>query len=185
MGVFVEVHAGKDGQLGGALAEVRQRIYNLIVSRTLLAAFLAALVLALPGRPQQPATPAQPPPTSPQAQPQEQEPPEEDKAFKPREYDFNPLKASQSVTAGDFYFKKGNFAAARGRYKDATLFDPGSAEGFEKLGEAAEKLRDFATARDSYAKYLELAPTAKDAEIIRKRMEKLPVLPTTQPRNDR
>ena len=199
MGVFVEVHAGKDGQLGGFVAKVGQRIYNLIVSRTLLAAPLGnspaqrsaarrsfkSLTLWLAGlallsRPlwaQQTPAPAPPSPAAPQAQPQEQEPPEEDKSFKPREYDFNPLKATQSITAGDFYFKKGNFSAARGRYKDATLFDPGSAEAFEKLGEAAEKLRDFATARDSYAKYLELAPTAKDAETIQKRMEKLPGSP--------
>lgn len=113
-------------------------------------------------------------PSSPQTEPQEQEPPEEDQSFKPRTYDFNPLKASKSVEAGDFYLKKGNLAAAKGRYKDATLYDPGSAEGFEKLGEVDEKLRDFAGARDAYAKYLELAPTAKDAEAVKKRMEKFP-----------
>jgi len=70
--------------------------------------------------------------------------------------------------------KKGNLSAAKGRYKDATLYDPGSAEAFAKLGEVTEKLHDFATARDAYAKYLELAPTAKDAEAIKKRMEKFP-----------
>lgn len=120
-----------------------------------------------------PSTP-QPRPSSPQTEPQEQEPPEEDQSFKPRTYDFNPLKATQSITAGNYYLKKGNLAAAKGRYKDATLYDPGSAEGFEKLGEVAERLHDFATARDSYAKYLELAPTAKDADAVKKRMEKLP-----------
>jgi tetratricopeptide (TPR) repeat protein len=132
-------------------------------------------MLSLPVWAQQPATPTpQPRPPAPEAQPQEQEPPEEDQAFKPREYDFNPLKASQSIIAGDFYFKKGNFAAAKGRYRDATLYDPGSGQAFEKLGEVSEKLRDFATARDAYAKYLELSPTAKDAEVVKKRMEKLP-----------
>jgi tetratricopeptide (TPR) repeat protein len=154
------------------------------VSRTLpakfLVAFLAAFGLSLPISAQQPA-PSAPatPPASPQAQPQEQEPPEEDQAFKPREYDFNPLKASKSVEAGDFYFKKGSLAAAKGRYKDATLYDPGSAPAFEKLGEVSEKLHDYATARDCYAKYLELAPAAKDAEAVRKRMEKLPGAPKT------
>jgi len=54
-------------------------------------------------------------PSSPQTEPQEQEPPEEDQSFKPRTYDFNPLKASKSVEAGDFYLKKGNLAAAKGR----------------------------------------------------------------------
>jgi tetratricopeptide (TPR) repeat protein len=174
MGVFVEVHAGEDGQLGGFIAEIGQRIYTLIVSRTLLAAFM----LSVPVWAQQPAPPAPAtPPVSPQAQPQEQEPPEEDQSFKPKTYDFNPLQATKSITVGDFYFKKGSFAAAKGRYKDATLYDPGSAEAFEKLGEASEKLHDYATARDSYAKYLELAPTAKDAEVIKKRLEKLPGAP--------
>jgi Tfp pilus assembly protein PilF len=102
------------------------------------------------------------------------EPPEEDQSFKPRTYDFNPLKAAQSINVGDQYFKKGNFAAAKARYKDATLYDPGSPEAFEKLGEVAEKLHDFATARDAYGKYLELTPTAKDAEAVKRRLEKLP-----------
>jgi len=173
MGVFVEVHAGKGRQLGGFVAKIRQRIYNLIVSRTLLCAFF--LSLPLWAQQQQPAPAPATPPSSQEAQ--EQEPPEEDQSFKPREYDFNPLKATKSVEAGDFYFKKGSLAAAKGRYKDATLYDPGSALAFEKLGEVSEKLRDFATARDSYAKYLELAPTAKDADAVRKRMEKLPGSP--------
>jgi tetratricopeptide (TPR) repeat protein len=178
MGVFVQVHAGKGRELCGAFAKFGKRIYTLIVSRTLLAAFTLSLPLwAQQPAPTAPATPPSSPQARPQAEPQEEEPPEEDKSFKPKEYDFNPLKASKSVLAGDFYFKKGNLAAAKGRYKDATLFDPGSAEAFEKLGEAAEKMHDFATARDAYAKYLELAPTAKDAEAIKKRMEKFPKSP--------
>jgi Tfp pilus assembly protein PilF len=102
-----------------------------------------------------------------------QEPPEEDRSFKPKEYEFNPLKAAQNINVGDQYFKKGNYAAAKGRYRDATLYDPGSAEAFEKLGEAAEKLHDFAVARAAYTKYLELVPTAKDAAAVKKRLQKL------------
>jgi tetratricopeptide (TPR) repeat protein len=179
VGVFVEVYAGEGWQLGGFIAKVGKRIYTLIVSRALLMAFLAAFLMSLPTRAQQsaPAAPAAPPSgpqPRPEAQPKEEEPPEEDQAFKPREYAFNPLQATKSVTAGDYYLKKGNVAAARNRYKDATLYDPGSSEAFEKLGETSEKLRDFATARTAYAKYLELAPTAKDADAVKKRMEKLP-----------
>jgi tetratricopeptide (TPR) repeat protein len=145
------------------------------VSRTLVVRSYVAFLLSLPIWAQQAAPPApQPRPAQPDAQPQEQEPPEEDQSFKPRTYDFNPLKATQSITAGNFYLKKGNLAAAKGRYKDATLYDPGSAEAFQRLGEVAERLHDFATARDCYAKYLELEPTAKDAEAVKKRMEKLP-----------
>jgi tetratricopeptide (TPR) repeat protein len=149
------------------------------VSRTLLAAFVS-----LPLWAQQPAppAPAAPPPPAPQAQPQVQEPPEEDQSYKPRVYDFNPLKATQSIDVGNQYFKKGKLAAAKGRYKDATLYDPGSAEAFEKLGEVSEKLRDFAAARDAYAKYLELSPAAKDVEAVRKRMEKFPGSPKSSPK---
>jgi tetratricopeptide (TPR) repeat protein len=176
MGIFVEVHAGERRQLGGTFAEVGKRIYTLIVSRTLVVTLCVAFLLSLPLSAQQPAPSSpQPRPAAPDAQ--EQEPPEEDQSFKPKVYDFNPLKAKSSIDAGNFYFKKGSLAAAKGRYKDATLYDPGSAEAFEKLGEVSEKLRDFATARDSYAKYLELAPTAKDAEAVKKRMEKLPGSP--------
>jgi tetratricopeptide (TPR) repeat protein len=100
------------------------------------------------------------------------EPPEEDPSYKSRTHDFNPLKATQSLSVGDQYFKKGNFAAARGRYQDATLYDPGSAEAFAKLGLVDEKLHDFAAARAAYAKYLILDPNAKDAEAIRRRTAK-------------
>ena len=137
-------------------------------------AFLAALLLSLSFFRFEARAQGTRPAANPQAQPQETEPPEEDEAFKKRTYDFNPLKASKSIEIGNEYFKKGNYAAAKGRYTDATLYDPGSAQAFEKLGEVEEKLHDVAAARQAYAKYLELSPTGKDAETVKKRMEKLP-----------
>ena len=117
----------------------------------------------------------QPPPTRPQeAAPQEAEPPEEDQSFKPRTYDFNPLKATKSIEIGNEYFKKGSYVAAKGRYTDATLYDPGSAQAFAKLGEVEEKLHNLAAARTAYEKSLELDPKNKDAPDIKKRLEKLP-----------
>lgn len=107
-------------------------------------------------------------------QQQEQEPPEEDNSFKPRTYDFNPLKASQSITAGNFYFDKKNYSAAKNRYVDATLYDPGNGEAFEKLGEAQEKLRNFAASLQAYKKFIELEPGSKEIAAIKKRMEKWP-----------
>lgn len=104
----------------------------------------------------------------------EQEPPEEEDTLKAKEYSLNPLKASENITAGNFYFKKGNFGAARSRYREATRWDPGSAEAFRKLGEADEKVRDFNEARESYTKYLELAPEARDAAAVKKRIAALP-----------
>ncbi len=132
---------------------------------TLVAAALLSLpALVREARAQEPRPPA----------PQEAEPPEEDNSFKPKTYDFNPLRAAKSIEVGTEYFKKGNFAAAKGRYTDATLYDPGSALAFEKLGEADEKLHDFAGARAAYTKYFALEPSAKDADAIKKRMEKWP-----------
>lgn len=112
-----------------------------------------------------------------QQQPAPQAPPEEDESLKPREYDFNPLKATENITAGNYYFKKGNLHAAASRYQEATLYDPGSAEAFLRLGETNEKLHNFSAARDAFSKYLELAKDAKDAGTIKKRMEKYPPPP--------
>jgi len=43
-----------------------------------------------------------------------------------------------------------------------------------KLGECQEKLNDHAAALDAYEKYLELAPDAKNAVAIKKKIEKWP-----------
>lgn len=106
----------------------------------------------------------QPPP------PPEQEPPEEDESEKPKEYTFNPLQAAKEIRAGNYYFKKGNFRAAVRRYTEATRWDPGGPQGYLQLGEAAEKLGDRKTAKQAYKKYLELAPDAKNASAIRKKV---------------
>ncbi len=106
---------------------------------------------------------------------QEQEPPEEDPDLKPKEYSFNPLEASRNITAGNFYFKKGNFRAASARYLEASKWDPMSAEALMKLGESYEKLRNLAKAREAYEKYLMVAADAKDIESVKKRLSRLPM----------
>jgi tetratricopeptide (TPR) repeat protein len=104
----------------------------------------------------------------------EQEPPEEDPSLKPKEYALNPLEAERNVTAGNFYFKKGNYRAAARRYKEATLWNPGEADAFLKLGESDEKVHDFPAAREAYSKYLELMPDAKNASELKKKIVKWP-----------
>lgn len=132
----------------------------------------AAIALA---QQQPPAKPQQDQKKPPTANPAVQEPPEEDEALKPEEFSLNPLEAQKNITAGDYYFKtKKNYHAAARRYLRATKWDPGSAEAFLKLGESEEKLNDHAAARDAYEKYLELAPAAKNAEAIRKKLDKWP-----------
>jgi tetratricopeptide (TPR) repeat protein len=105
---------------------------------------------------------------------QEQEPPEEDPDLKPKEYSFNPLEAERNITAGNFYFKKGNARAAYNRFREASKWDPTSQEALLRLAEASEKLHNNAAARDAYTKYLTLDPPAKDAEVVKKKLEKLP-----------
>jgi tetratricopeptide (TPR) repeat protein len=128
--------------------------------------FLLAVTLAAQNKPQTP--PPAPPAT------QEQEPPEEDPDLQPQQYSFNPLEATRNITAGNFYFKKGNYRAASRRYLEASKWDPMSAEALLKLGESYEKLRDFTKARETYEKYLMTASDSKDIEAVKRRIAKLP-----------
>jgi tetratricopeptide (TPR) repeat protein len=140
----------------------------------LASSFLSgAVLLAQDPQPPQPPKTLQ---TTRPAKPAEQEPPEEDEALKPEEFSLNPLEAQKNITAGDYYFRtKKNYHAAVRRYLRATKWDPGSAEAFLKLGETEEKLNDRAATCDAYRKYLELAPMAKNAAAISKKIEKCPV----------
>jgi tetratricopeptide (TPR) repeat protein len=119
----------------------------------------------------------QPPPAQKKQAPakqQEEEPPEEDESLKPKEYTLNPLESARNITAGDFYFRKGNYRAAARRYDEASKWDPGNSEAFLKLGETDEKLKDRTGARGAYSKYLELAPDGKSASEVKKKLSKLP-----------
>ena len=101
-------------------------------------------------------------------------PPEEDKsAASTTDYSFNPLQAKKDITTGNYYFKKGSFRAAAGRFSEATKWNEGDTEAWLRLGEAEEKLKDHQAAREAYAKYLELAPDAKNAAEIQKKIGKL------------
>jgi tetratricopeptide (TPR) repeat protein len=100
-------------------------------------------------------------------------PPEEDKSNAPMVYSFNPVQSNHDVMIGDEYFKKGNYTAALGRYDDATKWNDGNAEAWLRLGEAQEKKSNPKAAREAYQKYLELAPDAKNAAEIKKRLAKL------------
>ncbi len=107
-----------------------------------------------------------------QEQPQQQLPPEEDETLKaPREYEFNPLQAKTELRIGSFYYKKGSMRAAALRFEEATKWDPTNPEGFLRLGEARERMGDKKAARIAFAKYLELAPEAKDAATVRKKLK--------------
>lgn len=103
----------------------------------------------------------------------DQLPPDEDAATKPKEYSFNPLQADKEVQTGKFYLHRGKYRAAAERFREATRWNPTLAEGFALLGEAEERNHDGKAAKEAYSKYLEMAPDAKDAKDIRKRLAKL------------
>jgi tetratricopeptide (TPR) repeat protein len=112
----------------------------------------------------------QPKPADPKAQQQEQEPPEEDESLAPKQYSFNPLEAQRDLGIGNYYFKKGNYKAALNRFREATRWNPTYAEAFLRLGDSEEKLKDKPAALEAYAKYLELAPDGKAAEVVKKKL---------------
>src|SRR4051812_45309270 len=122
------------------------------MSRVSLALLSMGLALTVAARAQQP--PAK----------QEEEvqlPPEEDKTQVPKEYSFNPVQSKKEVTVGEFYFKKRDFKAAAGRFREATKWNDGNADAWLRLGDAQERMKDFKAALEAWEKYLQLAPDAK------------------------
>ena len=101
-------------------------------------------------------------------------PPEEDKAAtQPKEYKFNPLQSNKEMGPGEYYFKKGDYRAAAGRFREATKWNDGNALAWLRLGDAEERLKEPREAREAYSKYLQLAPDAKNAAEIRRKLEQL------------
>lgn len=100
-------------------------------------------------------------------------PPEEDKTTAPETFSFNPVQSQREVTAGDFYFKKGNYTAAANRYVRATKWNDGNAEAWLRLGEAQEKKSNAKAAVEAYERYLELSPDAKNVNDVKKKLAKL------------
>src|SRR5580693_6942906 len=82
----------------------------------------------------------------------DQLPPEEDKAKIQQQYSFNPVKSNKDVTVGEFYFKKGDFKAAAGRFREATKWNDGNAEAWLRLGDAEDKKHDAKGARAAWEK---------------------------------
>ncbi len=99
-----------------------------------------------------------------------QEPPEEDESLAKTEYSFNPLQAEKEMKVGEFYWKKGSWKAAAGRFSEATKWNPGLAEAWLRMGDAETKLKNEKAAREAYAKFLELSPKDKRAGEIRKKL---------------
>jgi predicted Zn-dependent protease len=100
-------------------------------------------------------------------------PPDEDAVTAPKEYAFNPVQSKREVEVGLQYFHKGNFKAAANRFTEATKWNDGNAEAWLRLAEAEEKEKNVKGEREALAKYLQLAPEAKNAGELKKKLAKL------------
>ena len=110
----------------------------------------------------------------------------EEEAAEP-EYTFNPIQAAKEVEVGNFYFKKGSYKAAAGRYERATKWQPDLVEAYYKLGVAREKGQQWEPAVAAYRKYLEVAGSSRRAGEVKKKIARLetkiakPDVPSSRP----
>jgi tetratricopeptide (TPR) repeat protein len=90
-------------------------------------------------------------------------------------HEWNPLRAMKDVEVGDFYYKNGNYKAARSRYQEALRFKPRDAVATFKLALTLEKVKDFENARARYEEYLAIlkdGPSAGEAKRALERLKK-------------
>jgi len=99
----------------------------------------------------------------------------------PKVYTFNPLQAKKELSVGDFNMKRGNVKGAAYRYREAAQWDDGSAEAFQKWGEASEKLKDYDSAREAFGKYVTLVTDKKKIDAVQKRVAKYPASVSAKP----
>jgi tetratricopeptide (TPR) repeat protein len=149
--------------------------YTLIVTRTLLAACLFASLtcFSVPGNSfaQKPKTQDSQAKPLPNQSNDEENPPEEDESVMPEKFVLNPLESDRNIRVGNYYWHKGKYRAAAGRYTRATKYNPNSPEAFFKLGEAEEKLKNKEAARQAFQKVMALAPDSKLASEAKKKLD--------------
>ena len=127
-GVLVEIHSGREGELGYFVAEFhRGEGYNSIMSRWILVVLAAGLsaLYAQDSKPKEDLKKQRPQPA---VSEKEEVPPEEDTSLATTEFSFNPLQSKKDVVTGDFYWKKKSYLAAAGRFRDATKWDDSNSE---------------------------------------------------------
>lgn len=86
---------------------------------------------------------------------------------------WDPHKAAKDVEVGDFYYKRKNYRAAIGRYKDALIYKPNDAEATFRLAESQDKTGDSAEAITHYQDYLKILPHGPFAADAQKALERL------------
>ena len=98
---------------------------------------------------------------------------DEDFARPERTYAFNPVQAAKELKVGNYYFKKGSYAAAASRYLEATRWDSNFADAFWRLGMTHERLKNPREAKDAYTRYLAIDPSGKKGREVRRRLAKI------------
>jgi tetratricopeptide (TPR) repeat protein len=86
---------------------------------------------------------------------------------------WDPHKAAKDVEVGDFYFKKKNYRAALGRYKEALVYKPNDAVANFRLAECQEKMGNPAEALMHYQEYLKILPHGPFSADAQKALERL------------
>ncbi|MFZ0771081.1 MAG: hypothetical protein WCA49_03990 [Candidatus Sulfotelmatobacter sp.] len=86
---------------------------------------------------------------------------------------WDPHKAAKSIEVGDFYFKRKNYRAAEGRYRDALGYKENDAVATIRLAVCLEKLGVLDDARLEYESYLKILPHGPEAEQAQKALDRL------------
>ncbi len=89
---------------------------------------------------------------------------------------YAPPSATKSVEIANYYFRTKKYHAALSRYQEAVNTDPYYADGYLGLGKTYEKIGLKHKALTAYQKYLDLLPSAKQAEeakSVRRAIERL------------
>jgi len=89
--------------------------------------------------------------------PNEKKPEEQEMVIQP-----NPKLSAESITVGDFYFRRDNYKAAAERYREAVKYNPKSAEAYEKLIRSLEKQKAFEEALTVCEQFVATNPSAKE-----------------------
>ncbi len=72
--------------------------------------------------------------------------------------------AWKSVEIGNYYLKRKKYRAALSRFQEAVTTDPTSPPGYLGLGKVYEKIGLKQKAIAAYQRYLDMLPSARDAE---------------------
>jgi len=96
--------------------------------------------------------------------PNEKKPDEQEMVIQP-----NPKLSEQSLTVGDFYFKRDNYKAAAERYREAVKYNPRSAEAYEKLVRSLEKQKELEEAIAICEQFVATNPSAKEISKFQER----------------